>query len=96
MIKKRAFKKIIIYVLTIIVFCNIVFFLILLHQKNVYKKTVNNAIGGIIDEIVAKYPNVSEEELVRLLNNKNDKEVSEVLKKFGYMCDDFYLANSIN
>ena len=71
MIKKRALKKIIIYVLTIIVFCNIVFFLILLHQKNVYKKTVNNAIGGIIDEIVAKYPNVSEEELVRLLNNKN-------------------------
>ena len=93
MIKKRALKKIIIYVLTIIVFCNIVFFLILLHQKNVYKKTVNNAIGGIIDEIVAKYPNVSEEELVRLLNNKNNKEVSEVLKKFGYMCDDFYLAN---
>ena len=93
MIKKRALKKIIIYVLTIIVFCNIVFFLILLHQKNVYKKTVNNAIGGIIDEIVAKYPNVSEEELVRLLNNKNNKEVSDVLKKFGYMCDDFYLAN---
>ena len=93
MIKKRALKKIIIYVLTIIVFCNIVFFLILLHQKNVYKKTVNNAIGGIIDEIVAKYPNVSEEELVRLLNNKNNKEVSEVLKKFGYMCDDFYLTN---
>lgn len=93
MIKKRALKKIIIYVLTIIVFCNIVFFLILLHQKNVYKTTVNNAIGGIIDEIVAKYPNVSEEELVRLLNNKNNKEVSDVLKKFGYMCDDFYLAN---
>ena len=47
-----------------------------------YNYNENVAISNIIDNVLEKYPDVSEEELIRILNNK-DLTMNKTLNKYG-------------
>ena len=50
-----------------------------------YKKSVNAFVYGIIKEIQEKYPEVSEQEIVHLLNQENKEEYSDAFRKYGIL-----------
>ncbi len=74
----------------IIVFsvCLLVLFLIVnRYEYYVYTKNFNNKIINIVDSLEKEYPNLTEEEIVKILNSKGN-ESSNVLKKYGINLND--------
>ncbi len=74
---KKLFFKILIFsiiIITISLFINI-------YEYHTYTKNFNNKIGELITIIKDKYPNIKEEELIVILNNKNID--SKLLSKYG-------------
>lgn len=61
--------------------CIIIFSIITTQQNNVYSNKINKHLGGIVDTILEKYPNVTEEEIIEILNSTEIE--SDTLKKYG-------------
>lgn len=61
--------------------CIIIFGIITAQQNNVYSNKINKNLGGIVDTILEKYPNVTEEEIIEILNSQEIE--SDTLKKYG-------------
>lgn len=93
MINKENVRKIIIPGVVFILICIVIFWIILNYQNKKYQLAVNESISGIIDEVLKKYPETSEEEIVKIINGSSIKEHSEILKKYGYTTDMAYLKN---
>lgn len=53
------------------------------YYNNKYKQTINLYISNILNVVVKEYPNVSEEDLVKILNSKKLEEESSLLEKYG-------------
>ncbi len=81
-LKKVIFKLIIVSFVAIIIF--VVFQFI---QYRIYTKNLNNKIGSIISKIVEENPNVKKNELIEIVNSKNDVN-SELFKKYGINIDE--------
>lgn len=85
MINKTSIKKIIIPGIALIFVAILSFFIMSTIQNKKYEKIVNATISNFIDEIMEKYPETSEENIVKILNDTiNQKEKMEILKKYGY------------
>lgn len=88
MINKTSIKKIIIPGITLIFIAILGFFIVSTIQNKKYEKIVNETISNFIDEIMEKYPETSEEDIIKILNdieNTNEqKEKMKILKKYGY------------
>lgn len=104
MINKESFKKIVIPGLGLILIGILVYFIILTIQYKSYEKTVNGTIAGLVDTIVEKYPDVSEEEIIKILKSTSsvkqiDSQTSKILQKYGYTNNISYIKkieNSMN
>lgn len=104
MINKESFKKIVIPGLGLILIGVLACFIILTIQYKNYEKTVNGAIAGLVDTIVEKYPDVSEEEIIKILKSTSsvkqiDSQTSKILQKYGYTNNISYIKkmeNSMN
>ena len=59
-------------------------------QYRKYLKIVNAKIDNIISEVIEKYPDITEEEVLEILKN-NETPESSVLEKFGYTPDISYI-----
>lgn len=59
-------------------------------QYRKYLKIVNAKIDNIISEVIEKYPDITEEELLEILKN-NETPESSVLEKYGYTPDISYI-----
>lgn len=88
MINKTSIKKIIIPGIALIFIAILGFFIASTIQNKKYEKIVNETISNFIDEIMEKYPETSEEDIIKILNdieNTNEqKEKMKILKKYGY------------
>lgn len=59
-------------------------------QYRKYLKIVNAKIDNIISEVIEKYPDITEEEVLEILKN-NETHESSVLEKYGYTPDISYI-----
>lgn len=99
MINKESFKKVVITGLILILISSLTIFIVLTIQYKNYEKIVNLTISNLIDEIMEKYPETDEQELIRIINSENPEQKDEVLSKYGYTNNISYikeLENSMN
>ena len=99
MINKESFKKVVITGLILILISSLTIFIVLTIQYKNYEKVVNLTISNLIDEIMEKYPETDEQELIRIINSENQEQKDEVLSKYGYTNNILYikeLENSMN
>ena len=99
MINKESFKKVVITGLILILISSLTIFVVLTIQYKNYEKILNLTISNLIDEIMEKYPETDEQELIRIINSENQEQKDEVLSKYGYTNNISYikeLENSMN
>ena len=99
MINKESFKKVVITGLILILISSLTIFIVLTIQYKNYEKIVNLTVSKLIDEIMKKYPETDEQELIRIINSENQEQKDEVLSKYGYTNNISYikeLENSMN
>ena len=99
MINKESFKKVVITGLILILISSLTIFIVLTIQYKNYEKIVNLTISNLIDEIMEKYTETDEQELIRIINSENQEQKDEVLSKYGYTNNISYikeLENSMN
>ncbi len=48
-----------------------------------YKKSINQYVYGVVKNLQAKYPQVSEEEIIELLNQEDRYDYDDLFKKYG-------------
>lgn len=61
--------------------CITIFSAITINNNKTYSKIINRNLGGIVDTILEKYPDITEYEIIELLNSKEQE--SNTLKKYG-------------
>src|SRR5574344_551009 len=54
-----------------------------------YNKAMNGKIAYVVDTVKEKYPNISEEQIIKAINDKSigNKETRQLLKEYGYNDD---------
>ena len=88
--KNRNSRKTIILGIIVIMLSTCIFWVINNIQYRKYLKIVNAKIDNIISQVIEKYPNITEEEVLEILKN-NEKPESSVLEKYGYTPDISYI-----
>ena len=88
--KNRNSRKTIILGIIVIMLSTGIFWVINNIQYRKYLKIVNAKIDNIISEVIEKYPDITEEEVLEILKN-NETPESSVLEKFGYTPDISYI-----
>lgn len=78
---KIQLKKYLMYTVIITTILFIVFLILDTYEYNMYTKNFNNKISAIILELRHEYPDVTENDIISILNNKNEEKVS--LEKYG-------------
>ena len=99
MINKESLKKVVITGLILILISSLTIFIVLTIQYKNYEKIVNLTVSNLIDEIMEKYPETDEQEVIRIINSENQEQKDEVLSKYGYTNNISYikeLENSMN
>ena len=71
-------KKLIISILIITIAMIIFNYIFIKRQNEIYQNKVNIVIANMIGEITQKYPDISEEELIKILNTRQSSI------KYGY------------
>lgn len=88
--KNRNSRKTIILGIIVIMLSTGIFGVINNIQYRKYLKIVNAKIDNIISEVIEKYPDITEEEVLEILKN-NETPESSVLEKYGYTPDISYI-----
>lgn len=88
--KNRNSRKTIILGIIVIMLSTCIFWVINNIQYRKYLKIVNAKIDNIISQVIEKYPDITEEEVLEILKN-NEKPESSVLEKYGYTPDISYI-----
>lgn len=88
--KNRNSRKTIILGIIVIMLSTGIFWVINNIQYRKYLKIVNAKIDNIISEVIEKYPDITEEEVLEILKN-NETPESSVLEKYGYTPDISYI-----
>ena len=78
---KIQLKKYLMYTVIITTILFIVFLILDTYEYNMYTKNFNNKISAIILEVRHEYPDVTENDIISILNNKKEEKVS--LEKYG-------------
>lgn len=73
----------------------IIFFIISFVEYNSYVRITNNFTNNIISEVVKNYPDVTEEEIIEIINS-SDNEASDILASFGIDINSMGVLESIN
>lgn len=83
------------YLITNILIILIFILLIYISNSLFYQKYINNNnlfLNNVIANILEKYPNITKEEIVSLLNNSNGN--SNILSEYGIYLDNSYVLNN--
>lgn len=88
--KNRNSRKTIILGIIVIMLSTGIFGVINNIQYRKYLKIVNAKIDNIISQVIEKYPDITEEEVLEILKN-NETPESSVLEKYGYTPDISYI-----
>ena len=83
-LKNRENRILLITLISIQIIGLLLFHLIFSFQKQKESKMMNESIGNILAEIKKEYPEIKEEEIIKILNNTENQEDGEkILKKYG-------------
>ena len=77
-------NKILIFGLCYIIIAIFVFLMLSQIQYKKYTNQMNIVIAEIVDKIVEKYPDVEEEEIIKILNGTEQSQKKYILEKYGY------------
>ena len=83
---KIKLKKLIILLICILAFFSLLSFFITIYEYKVYNKNYNEKISGIVSLINEKYPDVSDGEILEIL--EKEKSDDAFLKKYGIDIED--------
>ena len=80
----KEIKKIIILILLISILSGIVNYIAISKINKKYQNKENEIIANILGEIIEKYPNIDDDEIIKILNGSNNiKNGKEILSKYG-------------
>lgn len=88
--KNRNSRKTIILGIIVIMLSTGIFWVINNIQYRKYLKIVNAKIDNIISQVIEKYPDITEEAVLKILKN-NETPESSILEKYGYTPDISYI-----
>lgn len=77
-------NKILVFGLCYIIIAIFVFLMLSQIQYEKYTNQMNIVIAEIVDKIVEKYPDVEEEEIIKILNGTEQSQKKYILEKYGY------------
>ena len=81
--KNNEYSKKFLIEITCVSFCIIALFVLLnIYEYKIYTKNFNLTVEAMINKIVEKYPNVTENDLIQIVNSK-DINKTNVLEKYG-------------
>lgn len=86
-------KKMIILIIVIILIYVFSFNMVYLYQENIYKEKYNKFVNNIISVIKEKYPNISNKNIIDILNNKTNLNY---LNEYGIDVDDEFALISMH
>ena len=81
--KSKSLRTAILTGLIIIFIFAGIFLIVLQIQNKHYTKIMNDKINLIVNNVVKNYPDVKEEDILKILNDKNNNS-EDILKKYGY------------
>lgn len=64
--------------------------------KKLVNREINTAINNVLNQVVLKYPEVSEEELIKLLNSKEEQMEQIPYKAYGINVNDVSVIEQLN
>lgn len=79
---KMKLKRTLVYILCVAIISIIVTLCICYYQYRAYTNNFNNKITQVINSLIKKYPDVSENEIIEILNSENNTDVS-LFNKYG-------------
>ncbi len=77
-------NKILIFGLCYIIIAIFVFLMLSQIQYEKYTNQMNIVIAEIVDKVVEKYPDIEEEEIIKILNGTEQSKKKYILEKYGY------------
>lgn len=86
-------KKTIILIIVIILIYVFSFNMVYLYQENIYKEKYNMFVNNIISVIKEKYPDISNKNIIDILNNKTNLNY---LNEYGIDVDDEFALISMH
>ena len=78
---KVKLKKYIVLIVIVYIALLFMFLALNIYELNVYNKNYNIKILEIVNKVKEDYPNISENEIIEILNSKNSNE--QIFKKYG-------------
>ena len=83
LLKRKTLIKVLLTNIVIVLLFIIIFVVVIKMQNKVYSKIVNEKINDIINNVMGKYPEVKEEDILKIINNRDDSS-ENILEKYGY------------
>ena len=83
LLKRKTLIKVLLTNIVIVLLFIIIFVVVIKMQNKVYSKIVNEKINDIINNVMKKYPEVKEEDILKIINNRDDSS-ENILEKYGY------------
>lgn len=80
---KIEFKKMLLICTGIIIFFYILFNFFYMWQYKIYTKNFNNKLQEIVSLIYEKYPKISANEIMEILNSSNNNNSTQIFSKYG-------------
>ena len=81
--QRKTLIKVLLTNIVIVLLFIIIFVVVIKMQNKVYSKIVNEKINDIINNVMEKYPEVKEEDILKIINNRDDSS-ENILEKYGY------------
>ena len=91
---KINFKKYLLETFIISIILGIVFVFLNMYEYNVYKQNFNNKVALIISKVKDKYPDIDNNDIVEILNNK--EKTNNLFKEYGILESDSYILENKN
>lgn len=88
--KNRSFRRTIVLGVLLIIVTTFIFGIINSLQYKKYLKTVNSKVNIIINEVIEKYPEVTEDDIMEILRSEEAPQ-NNLLEKYGYDSDIAYI-----
>lgn len=80
----RERRKLIISILLVIIFVELINCIIIVKQNKKYQDKVNIIIANIVGEVSQKYPDIDDQDILKMLNDdSSDEQGKSVLYKYG-------------
>ena len=83
LLKRKTLIRVLLTNIVIVLLFIIIFVVVIKMQNKVYSKIVNEKINDIINNVMEKYPEVKEEDILKIINNRDDSS-ENILEKYGY------------